>query len=457
MPKEFHELRDPIHVFIRMDSDERNVLNSRPFQRMRHIHQLALTSLVYPGATHRRFEHSLGVMELAGRVYDVITSPGNLHKDVREFVPDDRGDKKSYWRKALRMAALCHDLGHLPFSHAAEKELLPSDWNHERLTVEIIRSAEMRKIWEAMTPPLKVEDIVKLAVGEKELSKFEPTSYDPWESLLAEIITGDSFGVDRIDYLLRDSYHAGVAYGKFDHYRLIDTLRILPKKGESTEKSADNAPDGTPEEEPGAMLGIDEGGIHSAEALLLARYFMYTQLYFHPVRRIYDIHLKEFLKEWLPDGSFPTSTDKLLEITDNEVTAGFLSAARDATLPGHLPAKRLVQRDHLRLLYQRNPDDLKRNPDAARVIFDAACAQFGANLVQFDVYRQKASESPRFPVLKGDERIVWSDEESEILSNKLPILIIETVYIAREKLGAAQKWLGKKRDSLLAVTVEEEL
>jgi HD superfamily phosphohydrolase len=67
MSKHMHEIRDPIHVFIKLDSDERKVLNSRPFQRLRHIHQLALTYLVYPGATHRRFEHSLGVMELAGR------------------------------------------------------------------------------------------------------------------------------------------------------------------------------------------------------------------------------------------------------------------------------------------------------------------------------------------------------------------------------------------------------
>ena len=65
MPKNVHEIRDPIHVFVRLDTHERKVLDSRPFQRLRHIHQLALTYLVYPGATHRRFEHSLGVMELA--------------------------------------------------------------------------------------------------------------------------------------------------------------------------------------------------------------------------------------------------------------------------------------------------------------------------------------------------------------------------------------------------------
>jgi len=176
MPKEFHELRDPIHVFIRMDSDERKVLNSSPFQRLRHIHQLALTNLVYPGATHRRFEHSLGVMELAGRVFDVVTAAGNLHKDVREILPAHE-DEIRYWRKALRMSALCHDLGHLPFSHAAEKELLPAGWNHERLTVEIIRSEEMRRIWDDMTPPLKADEIVKPAVGEKELSKIVPSPF----------------------------------------------------------------------------------------------------------------------------------------------------------------------------------------------------------------------------------------------------------------------------------------
>ena len=72
MGKNIHEIRDPIHIFVRLDTNERKVLNSLPFQRLRHIHQLALTYLIYPGATHKRFEHSLGVMELAGRVFDII-------------------------------------------------------------------------------------------------------------------------------------------------------------------------------------------------------------------------------------------------------------------------------------------------------------------------------------------------------------------------------------------------
>src|SRR6266852_2215110 len=83
-----HEIRDPIHGFIKLDSEERKLVNSRPFQRLRHIHQLALTYLVYPSSTHRRFEHSLGVMDLAGRIYDVVTDPENIrHDSVRDLVP----------------------------------------------------------------------------------------------------------------------------------------------------------------------------------------------------------------------------------------------------------------------------------------------------------------------------------------------------------------------------------
>ena len=81
--KHLHEIRDPIHVFVRLDTDERAVLDSRPFQRLRHIHQLALTYLLYPAATHKRFEHSLGVMELAGRVFDVITHAANVTDEIR--------------------------------------------------------------------------------------------------------------------------------------------------------------------------------------------------------------------------------------------------------------------------------------------------------------------------------------------------------------------------------------
>src|SRR5580692_11545364 len=90
LAKHFHEFRDPIHTFISVRTDERRVIDSMPFQRLRNIHQLALTYLVYPGATHKRFEHSLGVMELASRIFDVLTDPQNLlYESVRNIIPDE--------------------------------------------------------------------------------------------------------------------------------------------------------------------------------------------------------------------------------------------------------------------------------------------------------------------------------------------------------------------------------
>src|SRR3974377_2009980 len=102
--KRTHEFRDPIHTFIKADNRERPVIASAPCQRLRNIHQLALTYMVYPGATHRRFEHSLGVMELAGRVFDVVTQ--NATDEVRGLLePLNNLDELRYWRRALRMAA----------------------------------------------------------------------------------------------------------------------------------------------------------------------------------------------------------------------------------------------------------------------------------------------------------------------------------------------------------------
>jgi HD superfamily phosphohydrolase len=244
MPKkQTIQIRDPLHVFIKVSAEERPVLDCRAFQRLRHIHQLALSYLVYPGATHRRFEHSLGVMELATRIFDVVTDPEHLTDAVRDIVPRDQHQLLTY-RRTLRMAALCHDTGHLPFSHAAENELLPEGTDHETITESVIRSDEMTPIWKDLK--LDVDDIAALAV-----EPADAGSLGPWEAILNEIITGEVFGADRMDYLLRDSLHTGVAYGRFDHFRLIDTLRILPP-------ALSGAGEGAQGSDP--TLGVELGG-----------------------------------------------------------------------------------------------------------------------------------------------------------------------------------------------------
>lgn len=440
--KHTHELRDPVHAFVRLTTDERKVLDSRPFQRLRHIHQLALSYLVYPGATHRRFEHSLGVMELAGRVYEVVTHPNNLTCPVRDLLPELGDDmKRGYWRRVLRMAALCHDIGHLPFSHGAEKELLPEGKTHESLTALLIRSDELASIWKDMK--IDAEDVAKLALGPKEMPE---ASFSTWETILAEIVVGDAFGVDRMDYLLRDSLHTGVAYGRFDHFRLVDTLRILPWPPAGGNEPAE-------QQDEALALGVEEGGIQSAEALLLARYFMYSQVYFHPVRRIYDIHLKDFMLAWLGDDGYPFNVEEHLALTDVEVLQAMRAAERDPTKRGHLWARAILGRGHYKRIYARNPADTAKNPKAGSILFDALGKEFNPEQLRHDPYTQKAG-APNFPVQLPDGQIASALTVSEVLQ-RLPIVSIDTLYAAPPIRSAAEKWLKQHREQILQPATEE--
>jgi uncharacterized protein len=434
VPKHRHEFRDPIHTFITVSSDERAVIDSRPFQRLRHIHQLAMTYLVYPGATHRRFEHSLGVMELSGRLFDVITSDHNRRAHELEIAPKE---KLSYWRTVVRMGALCHDLGHIPFSHGAE-DLLPAGYHHENLSYDIIMSDEMKDIFHnRMTPPLRPEDVAKVAVGTKHWPA-SPSDFNPWEELMTEIVTGDAFGVDRIDYLLRDSLHTGVAYGRFDHHRLIDTLRILED------------PSGK------AVIGIEEGGIHTAEALQLARYFMFEQLYFHPVRRAFDRHLRTFLEEWLPDGHYPTDLERHLGLTDNEVLAAMRTAADDAAAHGHVPARRILRRQFYRVLYKKRAEDQEINPNAVELVHRRAVEEFGKDSVDRDTLPPKDEPvTLQFLVERKDLSITSSLQESQVLGN-IPAASFDYVFVVPEKLDDAKRWLEDNLRGILGEPMEGE-
>jgi HD superfamily phosphohydrolase len=440
--KRIHEVRDPIHVFARFDGDERQVIDSAPVQRLRHIHQLAMSYLVYPGATHKRFEHSLGVMELAGRVFDVLTNPDNVSEEARTALPElVSPDNLPWWRRSLRLAALCHDLGHLPFSHAAERELIPGNQSHEDMTRVIVQSPELVQLMRSFKPPISPEVVAKIAVG----PKHSKDPFSPWETLLSEVITDDAFGVDRMDYLLRDSLHTGVSYGRFDHYRLIDTLRIVvtkdPASGELSE----------PE------VGVEFGGLHSATSLLLARFFMFSQVYFHPVRVVYDQHLIDFLRSWLPGGQFPGTLDEYLECTDDEVLVAIAEAKKADSELGVF-ARRISERGHFRVLYQQHPADQRVSLQSARAIAAAARAEFGDENVK-DWSRIDEAGAVVFPVLMRDGTVVSSVEASEQLQN-VPAIRQEYVFISVDKREAADKWLKTNREQIVresAESLKEEL
>jgi HD superfamily phosphohydrolase len=441
MPRTPIEIRDAVHNFIRLDEIEREVMDSAPFQRLRHIHQLALSYLVYPGATHRRFEHSLGVMDVATRIYDVVTRLDKLSDDVREHVPEPATLDYAYSRSLLRIAALCHDVGHLPFSHAAEDELLPDGWDHERITFEILKSDEMNAVWRSLRHKPDPDEIAKIALGPRKIEKLGlDLEFSPWDGILSEMVVGDSFGADRIDYLLRDSVHTGVAYGRFDHHRLISSLRILPAVPSPGELGAGAVPE----------LGIERGGLEAAEGLLLARYFMFGQVYFHPTRLIYDQHLKDFLKGWMGDNRFPTDVAGHLALTDAEIIVELRKAARDAAAPGHDPARRIIDRDHFRVVYQRRPGDTTFD---VRALFDAACEQFGAENVRYAGGPKRGGAD--FPVRDRDGSSVSALSLSPVL-DQLPVSHNQYVFAAPEVRKDASAWLSSERQRVINQAVARQ-
>ena len=393
-----------------------------------------MSYLVYPGATHKRFEHSLGVMELAGRVFDVVTARHNIHPSTQSILNlTDR--EREYWRAVLRMAALCHDIGHLPFSHAAEEELLPEGVTHETLTAQIIQGKVMSEVWESMRPPLIPKDVAKVAVGRKYMKDEE---YSDWETLLSEIISSDALGADRMDYLLRDSHHAGVAYGRFDHHRLVESMRILPSVQVSDEPT----------------LGIASGGIHSSEALLLARYFMFMQVYHHHVRTAYDIHLEEFLSEWLPGGNFPVEAEHLLRLNDNRVLEAIVDAAACPNARGHESASRIVHRKHFRMVYSPTLSDKEATSDPLSAVASACERQFGEQSVRVRSYPPSQTQTD-FPVVGRDGSVESSHALSDPLRN-IPVVDVKYVLIDTDYADKARQWIRSEKNSILSAKEKEE-
>jgi HD superfamily phosphohydrolase len=307
------KIYDSVHGFIHFNDLESMLIDSEVFQRLRYIHQLGISYMVYPGGTHTRFEHSLGAMHLATKIFDQIACE----------------EEREYYRQMVRLAALCHDLGHLPFSHVAESRLLGKA-GHEEWTLNIIESGYLEPVWEEAARRFPGKDVKRhvamFALGEEKLGLVRPEiTFSPWERIYSQIVTGDFFGSDRIDYLLRDARATGLSYGLFDYVQLIEMLVVV-------------------EEGDRLRLGVEENGIASCEALLLARHFMQRRVYQHPTARAYSFHMARFMEVLYKDPKYTSSVENYLSMSENEVLTEMQKARKDPSHPGHTDALALIDR-----------------------------------------------------------------------------------------------------------------
>lgn len=236
------EIKDPVHGYIYITERDKEIIDSFPVQRLRRLRQLAGTEYVYAGANHTRFEHSVGVMYLAGRVLQ--------NSNVLQYASEDEADM-------VKIAALLHDVGHGPFSHIFEY-LLDKVLNktHEDMTLWIVKNSELRDILNrtGYIP----EDVGKLAIG---------IFHKPRKSFLDQIINS-AVDVDKLDFIVRDTYHTGAEYGYIDIFRLIHALDVIDEN-----------------------LAVDLGALSALESLLIARIESFKSIYFHRVGRAAQIML----------------------------------------------------------------------------------------------------------------------------------------------------------------------
>lgn len=331
------------------------------------------------------------------------------------------------------MAALCHDLGHLPFSHVAEKALLGPQ-GHERMTLKIIDSEHLKPVWDKLqssptyleeyTERNIVEDIKKISIGEAKWKEITGGIFTPWERIVSEIITGDFFGADRIDYLLRDAKSTGVAYGLFDYHQLIEMLRVLPNVGGGADE---------------LRLGIDENGLESCEALLLARHFMHRRIYQYSSVKAYNFHLRRYMLEVFSPKMLE-NLDTYLSNSDTDVIASLNRAAKDPKLPGHADAKCIIFRQH-RFRAIALPDTMKEK--------DLKSYKAKEKLKDFEIdwefpIEDTCQESLSFPISRRHIVVQKACTCSELLK-LIPAKKSNWVYISPEKdfdlVGYIAQWI----------------
>lgn len=417
-----YEIRDPVYGFITFNDLEKDIISQPLFQRLRRIRQLGLTDMVYPGAMHTRFEHSLGVMHLATLMYDAIVEDDDNFRLLEERLSYNKAGIDAD-RQLIRLAALLHDVGHAPFSHAPE-DIMPFDgrrkksYRHEDYSSAIIKGP-LRNIIEGhpvcRNYRIKADEIAALIDDTAVL----------YEKIFWKVLISSQLDADRGDYLLRDSIHTGVKYGIYDHMRLLNTLSlgIDPETGE-------------------IVPGIDEGGCHAAEALAIARYQMFTQVYFHKTRRAYDYHLKEAMKVILVGGKLPSpgEIDNYADWDDVKAMQLIKEKKDDANCSA------VVNRNHIRMIYQtpETPtDENEKTKNIKRQLLEDSGIWYYEDKADNVWYKLNTDEENReiMIVSKKNNEAVPLSEYSHLIKNLGEIKQIR-LYVRPEDRSKAEEVLG---------------
>ena len=378
-------INDPVHGFIKIPYEIIfDIMEHRCFQRLRRISQTGLLSLIFPGATHTRFHHAIGAMHLMFNALEILKQKG-----VKISTEEEKG---------AMLAVLLHDVGHGPFSHALEN-ILMDNWHHEKLSLLL-----MEQLNEEFSGELTIA--IQMFQGKYHRKFFNQ-------------LISSQLDVDRLDYLKRDSFYTGVSEGNINTQRILSTLNVLDDE-----------------------LVLDEKGIYSIEHYLVARMFMYWQVYYHKAAVLAEnllikimnraktlvsqnvrVEASENLKYFLYRESSTEATEediaRFMELDDTDVLQAIKSWKNHDDFVLSYLCKTVINRKFPKIIYSSTPfsDDLVQEKVRETNLHfgiengDLLVDNIERNLLPYDKTKQ-----PIYLLRNDMEKVALEQAGSQILS-----------------------------------------
>lgn len=429
------DVRDPIHGNIALADAEVAVLDSKAYQRLRAIKQLGFSEFSFPGATHNRFLHSLGVCHLAGQAFDAIFEN---YRFANEAV-------RRRLRQTVRLGALLHDIGHGPLSHASE-EVMPNleslrikayerrkaqvagsvQANHEDYTIKFITDSSLTEVLKRNFSDIEPYHIACLIDKSLVLDDdfFRDGSLD-FRTILSQLVSSE-MDVDRMDYLERDAYFCGTNYGKVELNWLMANLTFHPQ-------------------EDRLHLALSRRALYTFDDFLLARHHMHLMVYFHHKSIIYEELLYRYLTA--ADCSFrvPSDIEEYIHCTD-------WALYQHLSKVDNPWARRMMERRPFRMLFELHSNSETGRPAliAQTLEDDGIDTILSSSQARLSKYHSGSEQDRAHQIFVVDRYDFKSQpypigQATEIFSRYESIRRIDRIYVKPEDFERAEKILINKR------------
>ena len=412
MKKTYLDIIGPIHDFVRVNNSELEIIDTPIFQRLRRIKQLSGAHLIYPGAQHTRFEHSLGVMHIASMACQSL-----LEKSI---IPLDEIQN-------LRFAGLLHDIGHGPFSHLFEEVLQKNrKISHEHLGRDIIQKTEIGDL------------ISKNGFSKKSIANLAFSNYK--HQYMNEIISG-ALSADMMDYLLRDGYFTGAEHAKIDHKRLTYSLDVYKNK-----------------------LALDKSALVNFETMLISRYQMFKAVYFHKTVRAGEVMLLKAMSLAEDELGFSSlDLDEFLKLSDESVLSKLLNLPEYSS---ELKTSKKIATDYLnrnlfKCVFERMVTS--NHGFSNKIIGElenkiAKKSKIDSNEIHLDT--STTNSIPMTPSKKESKSVILITRKNKIIAEEFPISKIPLVSTISGKMNILRVYTqqnNRKKVEIAAKSILSEI